>query len=134
MSKETLQALEVELTQLKKNLETFKNQKSVASSLLKSGKKDVETFSKTYEHHRKNLLFMRGPAEEVNLDEFVKTKAMFEDAKESLVLSKQQVVQSQKAISKMAEVIQNLNVEIKAVQKALDSYGQVVQFPIKKMS
>lgn len=134
MSKDSLQSLEVELSGLTKKLEIVKHEKALAGSLLKSGEKDVNTFTVSVEHHRKNLIHMRGPADIVNIEEWTKTKVLHKEAKENLVTAKQQVSQACKAIVKMDGMAITLAVEIEAIKKALDGYGKIEPFPSKKLS
>lgn len=134
MSKESLQALEVDLVELKKKLELAKNERNIAKSLLKTGTKEIDSFTKSAEHHRRNLVHMKTSADVVDLEEYTKTKLLYFEAKDYLIISKQQVSQASKAIVNLDRAISTLEVEIKAVAKALDGYGKLEQFPIKKMS
>lgn len=132
MSKESIQALEADLAELKKKLELAKNEKNIAKSLLKTGTKEVDSYTKSAEHHRNNLVHMKTEADVVDMDEYFKVKMFYLEAKDCLIIAKQQVSQANKVIIKMETVISTMEVEQKAVLKALDSYGELIQ--LKKMS
>jgi chromosome segregation ATPase len=134
MSKQTVQSLEVDLTELTKKLESIKRERSVAASLLKSGNQDIENYKKSLEHHRQNIVHMKGPADIVNLEEFIKTKQLYFEVKDNLTITKQQVSQAGKVLVKMDAAIITFTAELKAVRKALEGYGRVENFPIKDLS
>ncbi|SRR6266481_9000875 len=131
MSKESLQALEADLAELKKKLDLAKNERNIAKSLLKTGTKEIESFTKTAEHHRNNLVHMKSEADVVDLEEYIKVKIMYLEARDCLTIAKQQVSQANKVIVKMEIIISTMDIEYKAILKALDSYGELVQFPTK---
>jgi hypothetical protein len=131
MSKETLQALEADLAELKKKLELGKNERNIAKSLLKTGTKEIESYGQSAIHHRNNLVHMKREADVVDMDEYFKVKMLYLEAKDCLTIAKQQVSQANKAIKKLDLAISTLETEYKAVLKALDTYGELVPFPNK---
>jgi hypothetical protein len=132
MSKETLQALETDLADLKKKIELAKNERNIAKSLLKTGTKEIDTYTQSANHHRNNLIHMKREADVVDMDEYFKIKMLYLEAKDCLTIAKQQVSQANKAILKLDLAISTFETEYKAVLKALDSYGELVPFPNKR--
>lgn len=132
MSKESLQALEADLAELKKKLDLAKNERNIAKNLLKTGNKEIDTYTQSATHHRNNLVHMKGEADVVDMDEYFKIKMLYLEAKDCLTIAKQQVAQSNKVIVRLDSAISTLDTEYKAVLKALDSYGELIPFT-KKM-
>jgi hypothetical protein len=131
MSKETLQALEADLSELKKKIDLAKNERNIAKSLFKTGTKEIESYSQSAIHHRNNLVHMKIEADVVDLEEYIKVRLLYLEARDCLTIAKQQVSQANKVIVKMETAISTMDIEYKAILKALDSYGELVQFPTK---
>jgi hypothetical protein len=74
---------------------------------------------------------MKTEADVVDLDEYIKVRLLYLEARDCLTIAKQQVSQANKVIVKMETAISIMDIEYKAVLKALDSYGELVQFPTK---
>jgi CO dehydrogenase/acetyl-CoA synthase epsilon subunit len=119
--------------ELKAKIVQLNNQRKIAHAILDQNQGSLELERQQAVACHGNLLHMQR-SNLVDMGEWKTIRGNYLDAKDNLSAAHMAIMQADTGIKALGEQIRTISIELETVQNALASYGQVEQFPNKKVS